>query len=113
MLMKHVPFHCLAKCRVVTAWQGCVLRRQQLQGLLQQGLVMSERMAATAAFRGWHTVSLVQLHRLQLCAPQFPVRRWLAHARVLVMHPRTLSVAQLTMHCAIHVLLAWVDCAED
>jgi hypothetical protein len=38
-------------------WQGHVLRRRQLEDLLQQGLVMSERMAAKAAFRVWHEVS--------------------------------------------------------
>jgi hypothetical protein len=37
-------------------WQGRVLRRQQLEDLLQQGLVTSERMAAKAAFRVWHEV---------------------------------------------------------
>lgn len=33
-----------------------MLRRQQLEGLLQRGLVMSEQMAAKCAFRGWHQV---------------------------------------------------------
>jgi hypothetical protein len=43
--------------RCIAAWQGRVLRRQQLEELLQQGLVMSERLAAKAAFRGWREVS--------------------------------------------------------
>lgn len=40
----------------MAAWQGRVLRRQQLEELLQQGLIMSERLAAKAAFRGWQNV---------------------------------------------------------
>jgi hypothetical protein len=42
--------------RCLEAWQGRVLRRQQLEGLLLQGLAMSEQMAAKSAFRGWHEV---------------------------------------------------------
>lgn len=36
-----------------------MLRKQQLEDLLQQGISMSERMAAKSAFRGWHEVGLV------------------------------------------------------
>lgn len=42
--------------RCLEAWQSRVLRRQQLEGLLLQGLAMSEQMAAKSAFRGWHEV---------------------------------------------------------
>lgn len=63
MRVKLPSFHnpacacCCLRCyRCLAAWQGRVLRRQQLEDLLQQGLVMSERMAAKAAFRVWHEV---------------------------------------------------------
>jgi hypothetical protein len=64
------PCHCIchqptmlrlhygAVCRCLTVWHGRVLRKQQLWGLLQQGLLMSKQLAAQTAFRGWHQVRL-------------------------------------------------------
>lgn len=51
----------------MAAWQGRVLRRQQLEELLQQGLIMSERLAAKAAFRGWQEVSHWQVFQGRSC----------------------------------------------
>lgn len=43
-------------CRCMAAWQARVHRKQLLQDLLQQGLVLSEQLAAKAAFRVWFEV---------------------------------------------------------
>lgn len=59
----------------MAAWQGCVLRRQQLEELLQQGLIMSERLAAKAAFRGWQEVSQRQAFQGQRWSARHVVKQ--------------------------------------